>query len=117
MLNNEHPQADPHRVLETIVSELELLCADTPVGARSDLVQLHAALLVYELHGEAERIPTVGFGFSGRRLLELRVTRAARHIASPRVGAANPDEVVARAATVIEDLIHLIDPELRVLAA
>ena len=117
MLQNEYPQVDPQRVLEIVVSELELLCADTPVSARSDLIDLHAALLVYELQGQAERIPNVSFGLSGRRLLELRVTRSARRLASPTFGAADPDEVVARAATLIEDLIHLIDPELRILAA
>ena len=117
MLQNEYPQVDPQRVLETVVSELELLCADTAVSARSDLIELHAALLVYELNGQAERIPTVGFGLSGRRLLELRVTKAARRLSSPKFGVADPDAAVTRAAALIEDLIHLIDPELRVLAA
>ena len=122
MTNQDFPTIDPFkvdskRVLETVVSELELLCNDTPVGTRSDLIQLHAALLVYELGGEANLLPTIALGLSARRLLELRVLKAARRMMNPRFGGATPEDATLRAAATIETLIHLIDPELRVAAA
>ena len=117
MNTNVFPEVDPFRILESIVSELEVLCADTAVGTRTELIELHAALLVYELGGHSELIPTVGLGFSSRRLLELRVLKAARRASRPQNGSSTPESAMLRAATMIEDLIHLIDPELRILAA
>lgn len=117
MKNNELPTVDPGRILESIVSELEMLCEDTAIGARSDLVQLHAALLVYELDGRVESIPNVGLSFSSRRLLEHRVTKAARRLIGSGSPTLDPDAAVALAAHRIEELLHLIDPDLRVMAA
>lgn len=117
MNNNELPSVDAHRILESLVSELELLCQDTALGAGSDLVQLHAALLVYELDGRVDLIPSVGLGFSGRRVLEYRVTKAARRMAGSGSVARDPLAAVTHAAQRIEELIHLIDPQLRVMAA
>ncbi len=105
--------AAPHRILESIVSELELLCADSPFAARSDLIELHGALLAFELGGQIALLPSIGFAFNGRRVLESRVVRAARRV----MGTATPETAVLHAANTIEDLIHLIDPDLRVLAA
>jgi hypothetical protein len=105
--------AAPIDVLTSIVTDLELLCADSPLAARSDLIELHGALLVFELGGQAELVPNVGFAFNGRRVLEARVARAAKRI----IGTASADLAVANAASTIEELIHLIDPELRLLAA
>jgi hypothetical protein len=103
----------PSRILESIVTELELLCADSPFAARSNLIELHGALLVFELGGQLNLIPSVGFAFNGRRVLEARVARAARRL----IGTAHPDAAVLNAGNTIEELIHLIDPELRLLAA
>ena len=104
---------DPKRILETIVTELELLSAESPLAARTDLIELHAALLVFELGGQLALVPNVGFAFNGRRLLETRVARAARRM----IGSNDVDSAVVIAADTVEELIHLIDPELRVLAA
>jgi hypothetical protein len=103
----------PQRILESIVSELELLCADSPLAARSDLIELHGALLVFELGGQLDLVPSIGFAFNGRRVLEARVARAARRI----IGISTPELAVMTAGNTIEELIHLIDPELRILAA
>lgn len=104
---------DADRVLESIVSELEVLTSDSPMAARSDLIALHGALLAYELGGVAASLPSPGFGMSGRRLLERRVAKAARQL----IGTNEPDLALRLACTTIEDLIHLIDPELRFQAA
>lgn len=107
------PQVDAKRILETIVTELELLTVESPLAARSDLIDLHAALLVFELGGHIGLVPNVGFAFNGRRLLEARVARAARRI----IGSNDADSAVTVAAETVEELIHLIDPELRLIAA
>jgi hypothetical protein len=103
----------PSRILESIVTELELLCADSPFAARSNLIELHGALLAFELGGQLALVPSIGFAFNGRRVLEARVARAARRL----IGTASPDAAVLSAGNTIEELIHLIDPELRLLAA
>lgn len=113
----EIPTVDPRKVLESVVSELELLSQETAAGAKSELINLHAALLVYELGGRAELIPSVNIGFGARRIFEFRVAKAARRIAGSGRDALSSDVVIARACSVIEDLIHLIDPELRQVAA
>ena len=109
--------ADPRRILESVVSELEALRADAPLFAGGDLIDLHGALLAYELGGRAELIPSVNFAFSGRRLLEARVARAAHRIAGRERGHAASAATLVRSAERIEDLIHLIDPDLRVVVA
>ncbi len=109
----ETTAVDPKRILETIVTELELLGVESPLAARSDLIELHAALLVFELGGHVALVPNIGFAFNGRRLLETRVARAARRM----IGSLDADSAVALAADTVEELIHLIDPELRLIAA
>jgi hypothetical protein len=106
---------DPQRVLESIVYELEYLLQVVPFGSGTDLIQLHGALLAYNLGGRAELLPTPSFGLSGRSFREHRVTRAARRIIERGNGdAAAALEIAGR---VIEQRLHLIDPELRTLAA
>lgn len=107
------PATNPAHVLEAIVTELEVLTSESPIAIGTDLITLHGALLAYELGGIAKAIPSVRFGVSGRRLLERRVSRAARQL----IGSHHPDVALQRAGTLIEELIHLIDPELRILAA
>jgi hypothetical protein len=101
------------RALETIVTELELLTDESPLAIRADLITLHGALLAYEIGGVAKALPTIGFGMSGRRILERRVVRAAKNL----IGVSDAETAVNRSASTIEELIHLIDPELRSLAA
>ena len=124
MLNEFHPSVDqvaaidlpttnPSDVLEAVVTELEVLTSETAIAIGTDLIALHGALLAYELGGVAEAIPSVGFGMSGRRHLERRVCRAARQL----IGSHQPDVAIHVAGLLIEELIHLIDPELRILAA
>ncbi len=101
------------RALEAIVTELELLTDESPIAIRGDLVTLHGALLAYELGGVAASVPAVGFGMSGRRMLERRVVRAAKNL----IGARDAEAALRVAGSTIEEFIHLIDPELRFLAA
>jgi hypothetical protein len=110
------PKIEPARVLESVVSELEVLAADTPLGMRGDLIELHGALLIFGLGGVASLLPSVGLGLSVRRMLEFRVVRAARRLAEHAGDSSSHDtaaSVLALAGNRIEDLIHLIDPELR----
>lgn len=111
---------DPAHVLESVVSELEVLLADAPLGASGELVSLYGALLLFNLGGWADLIPTVGLSLNRRRSLEGRVVRAARRVV-PTLRDAHPAEAAEVAMVVagakIEELLHLIDPELRRLAA
>ncbi len=111
--SRELPNTNAGDVLEAIVTELEVLTSEAAIAIGTDLITLHGALLAYELGGVADAVPSVGFGMSGRRLLERRVCRAARQL----IGAHQPDVALQRAGELIEELIHLIDPELRILAA
>jgi hypothetical protein len=112
-------EADPHTaspaesVVTSLVSELEFLLEDSPVH-RTELIALHGALLAYEIQGDASLIPVPSLGFGSRRVLTFRVTRAARRLIAESRDAESAIEV---AVQVIEDLIHLIDPELRPYAA
>ena len=101
------------RALEAIVSELELLTDESPIAIRADLITLHGALLAYELGGSASWLPTIGFGMSRRRILERRVVRSAKNV----IGERDVEAAVRHAGSKIAELIHLIDPELRCLAA
>jgi len=105
---------DPRRVLESVVSELEYLLESTP-GIGHDLVELHGALLVYNLGGRVDLIPAATFGVSVRQWHERRVVRSARRLAA-RAGH-DAAETRAYAANVIDRHLHLIDPELRSSAA
>ena len=98
------------KILESLVSELELMMQEAEPGTRSALIDLHGALLLYELDGRTECIPTVHVGFGVRRILEFRVSRAARRLAAT---ANDPGSALTRSVEVIEDLIHLIDEDLR----
>jgi len=106
---------DPQRVLESVVSELEYLIHDAPLGSGADLLQLHGALLVYNLEGRAELVPPPSFGLSARSWRERRVVRSAQRIIER--GAGNTTAAMAIAADLIEQHLHLIDPELLARAA
>ncbi len=101
------------RALEAIVTELEVLTGESPTAVRTNLITLHGALLAYELGGVASSIPTIGFGMSGRRILERRVVRAAKNL----IGVNDAETALNVAGSTIEELIHLIDPDLRSVAA
>lgn len=101
------------RVLDSIVSELEILrteSASAPVGL---LIDLHGALFLWELGGDLDRLPTLGFSMSSRRLLERRVVLAARRLGRRGVDVSVHERNMERADAQIVELIHLIDPELR----
>lgn len=110
---------EPRAVLTEVVAALQILNAETAssLATPTSLIDLHGALLLFELGGQRELIPSVPLGVSTRRGLERRVTQAARVLA----GRDHPDgaayEAWTRAAARIEDLIDLIDPELRITVA
>jgi hypothetical protein len=106
---------DPQRVLESIIYELEYLLHQAPFGSVHNLIQLHGALLAYNLGGQAELLPSPSFGLTRRSILEHRVTRAARRIVER--GASNTTATMEIAADVVEQYLHLIDPELCTRAA
>lgn len=111
------PMLDPRRVLESVVTELEMLRHDRPTAAASGLIELHGALLLYGLDGRAELLPSFGFPAPGRRFLEFRVVASARRLARSRRGSGGAAATQELAAARIEQLIHLIDPDLRSAAA
>ena len=106
---------DARRVLESLVYELEILAHEAPLGSGSDLIQLHGALLAYNLEGRAELVPVPPFGWSVRSWRERRVIQAARRIVEQ--GAGDATVTIDIAAAHIARLLHLIDPELSALAA
>jgi hypothetical protein len=109
---------EPKRLLDDVVSALQILLAETSTSsfANGSLVDLHGALLVYELAGRAEAIPSVGLGVTARRGLERKVVGSARRLTGTARGDAAAFAAWKRSAARIEDLIDLIDPELRLLA-
>ena len=110
---------DPKAVLDDVVSGLQILCAETALctSPTNSMIDLHAALLMFELSGRRELLPSVGLGVSARRSLERRIVSSARVLAGRVEGTEAAYVVWKRAAARIEDLIELIDPELRILAA
>ncbi len=117
-VNEAQPVAspvDPQRVFESVVSELESLLHEATPGLGSNLIELHAALLVFALDGQSSLIPAATFGFSVRRTRERRLLRSARRISvEARHDAATS---LRLAADVIERHLALIDPELASFAA
>jgi hypothetical protein len=114
-IESTEPAVDPQRVFESITSELESLLQDAAPGVGSNLIELHAALLVFALEGQSSLIPAATFGFSVRRTRERRLLRSARRIAlEGRHDAATSLRI---AADVIERHLALIDPELASFAA
>lgn len=108
---------DPARILESLVYELESLSAYVPIGSTRDLIELHGALLVYNLEGRTDLIPATSPSLNRRSMLEFRIARAARRLTKNLHPEVQAYVSVDRAADKIEQLIHLIDPELRSLAA
>jgi hypothetical protein len=109
------PIPDPARLLESIVSEYEYLSQDAPLGSGFDLVELHGALLVYNLGADVALLPSPAFGLSARSWRERRIVHAARRILA--VGAGDQARTMDIAADLVDRHLHLIDPELRNLAA
>jgi hypothetical protein len=110
---------DPKAALDDVVSGLQILCAETAVSSSPtpSMIELHAALLLFELSGRRELLPTVGLGMTSRRHLERRIVSSARAQAGRADGPEAAFAAWMRSADRIEDLIDLIDPELRILAA
>jgi hypothetical protein len=111
---NDVAPLDPQRVFDSVVSELECLTHDAAPGIGSDLVELHGALLAYNLDGRAELLPSPTFGLSTRSWRERRVLRAARRIMT---ASGDPTAVLDLADRIIRQRLHLIDPELSAFAA
>ena len=85
---------DPRRVLESLVCELECLLDDAPTAATSPFIELFAALLVFNLDGCADLVPSPSIGLSGHALRTWRVARSARAAWQPwvRATAQRPSE-------------------------
>ena len=109
------PELLPQRVLESILSELEYRLLEAQPWMHSNLFELHAALLVYNLRGESSLLPEPSFGVSARRLRERRLVRTARRIT--QAGQGDSTVAVRLAADVIDRHIALIDPALASSAA
>jgi hypothetical protein len=109
--------SDPARILESLVYEFESLSAEVSPGSARDLIALHGALLVYNLDGRTDLIPATSFSLNRRSMLEFRIARAARRLTKGLRPEVQAYVSVERAAERIEQLLHLIDPELRSLAA
>jgi hypothetical protein len=101
------------RILDSIVSELEILRAESTGASVGLLIDLHGALFLYELGGDLDRLPNLGFSMSSRRLLERRVVLAARRLGRRGSDMSVLGKNMERANAQIAELIHLIDPELR----
>jgi hypothetical protein len=110
-----HP--DPGQILESLAYEFESLSAELPLGFGRDLLNLHGALLVYNLEGRVDLIPPTGFSLNRHQMLEFRIARAARRLTGTLRPEVQAYLSVERAAARIEELLHLVDPELRSLAA
>ena len=114
-------QADGLAALDAVAAQLAMALLDGPhdhLSLTQDLVDLHGALLVYELAGRIELLPPrplPTFGF-GHRAIVRRVLGAATRVV--RIGS-NPDPfhiwMAARGA--IDALIGALDPELQTSAA
>jgi hypothetical protein len=110
-------ERDPARILESLVYEFEILSAETQLGSTRDLIDLHGALLVYNLDGRTDLIPVTSISLNRRSMLEFRIARAARRLTKDLRPEVQAFVSVERAAARIEELLHLIDPELCSLAA
>jgi hypothetical protein len=102
--------------LASVVSALEMLRGEFGDGSDlsyRSLIELHGALLLFQLGGDARLLPKTSFGLFGRRVLERHVVGSARELA--RVQSSTSDAAFhawSRAAGRIESLIALIDPDL-----
>lgn len=110
-------RVDPARILESLACEYETLSADLPIGFGAELMALHGALLVYNLQGRTDLIPSTSLSLNRRSMLEFRIARAARRLTGNLRPEVQASMSVDRAAARIEELLHLIDPELRSRAA
>ena len=108
-VSQNRPAPAPLEMLSSLVGELEQLRLQVPAWDESDLVELHAALLLFGLDGRADLLPIPSFGLSLHNRLERRVARRARELAR-RVG--DDSARIEFAADVIERHVHLIDPDL-----
>jgi hypothetical protein len=112
---NDVPDLDPRRVLESVVSELENLLYVLPPGVQGQIIELYGALLAYNLDGHVELLPDAFFGMSPRRWKERRVLRSARVIGRRCHGDA--DLTVKAASQIIDTNLYRIDPELQCFAS
>ena len=111
---------DPAHELDAVTSSLQILRLDdqpASTGSLEDLVDLHGALLLFQLGGQAELLPSTGFTLFGMRSLERRIVRAASRIAGSGRGERAACDAWLRAGERIEQQIGLIDPELCQLVA
>ncbi len=105
---------DPMAELDAVTSSLlmardEINPATTSLGA---LIELHAALYVFQLGGQARLLPSVGLGLNGKRALERRILRAASNLMHPAQGDDASFIAWKHASERIEMLIGLLDPDL-----
>jgi hypothetical protein len=109
----------PKAALDDVVSSLQIMMAESSASVypSNSEVELHGALLLFELGGRAENIPSISLGVSARRSIERRVASSARHLAGREIGDEAAFTAWKRAAHRIEELLDLIDPGLRAFVA
>jgi hypothetical protein len=103
-------EVDANNELAAVVASLESMRLDPslPEVSGTALVNLHGALLLFQLGGHLDKVPSAALFSFGQRFMERRVLAAARRLAT------NTDPYVnwLSASREIEELIGRIDPEL-----
>ena len=108
------------RELDAVSASLVALQLDRPdqtPGYPHLYVELHGALLLFQVAGEAAMLPTVGFAPFGERALQRRITAAARRLAGKERGPEASFAAWCRAGDKVTEYIGLIDPELLLMVA
>lgn len=111
---------DAAHELDAVTASLQVLRMDDQhgsAGPMDQLVELHAALLLFQLGGRAELLPATGFALFGGWSLERRIVRAASRLAGSARGETAAFASWRRAGERVGSLIGLIDPELCQLVA
>jgi len=101
--------------LEAVTAALTTLRMEHQVGSTGSadmLVALHGALLLFQVAGEADMVPVVGFAPFGERALQRRIAAAALRLAGKDRGPQASFAAWCRAGDTVNQYIGLIDPEL-----
>ena len=100
-------------VLDAVTAQLTTTLLDSGVrSVREDLVDLHGALLLYELGGRVGLLPSRSvFGF-GRRVVERKIVAAAARLSRMHSAPAGPFYAWLEARSTVDTLIGAMDPDL-----
>ena len=104
---------DLTEVLDAVTAQLTTTLLDSGVRSlRQDLVDLHGALLLYELGGRVALLPSRSvFGF-GRRVVERKIVAAAGRLSHIHSAPAGPFYAWLEARAAVDTLIGAMDPDL-----